>query len=317
MIYFSLLFTIYFSTIFAKNSEEYLPILGLGTAGLGPNEPDVVMNALSLGVRMIDTAQASEWYNERATAEGIQRFLSENPTVLKDEDDKIYIVTKIHPRSFSREKMEEKVHESYEIFKDQGLFAVLLHAPYCWPGQCSYEEEQISWHEAWLNLEELKDLYNIQKIGVSNFDVHLLEELVLNIANHKVSLVQNWMDPFHQDVETRQFCQEHGIQYMAYSSFGTQWRKKNPVLSSPLLNSIARKYNASVAEVVIAWLIEENVIAIPKTSSLAHLQNNFRICQESDICSNGEAVNEFRFKLTPADLDAIRRLDGTLGLPWD
>jgi len=84
----------------------------------------------------------------------------------------------------------------------------------------------------------------VNAIGVSNFDAPLLRELY-DIANKRISVVQNWMDPFKQDVETRKFCSNHKIAYMAYSSLGTQWEMKighNPVFADPTLQAIATKH---------------------------------------------------------------------------
>jgi len=93
---------------------------------------------------------------------------------------------------------------------------------------------------------------------------------------------------------------------MAYSSFGTQWEGKlrgtNPVLSNETLQRIAKKHDCSVADVVTSWVIEEGAVAIPRSSSPAHVRQN--------------AVYRPSF-LDEDDLVAIRALDGTLGTPWD
>ena len=143
-------------------------------------------------------------------------------------------------------------------------------------------------------------------IGVSNFDAQQLQELV-HMANSKIAVIQNWMDPLHQDAPVRQVASENGIAYMAYSSFGTQWNAQkyslrgNIVLDNPLLKQLSRKYGVGVTDVVLSWLMQENVIAIPRSSKIEHLVAN----------------NRYHFFLESEDVESIRRLDGSMGNPWD
>jgi len=111
----------------------------------------------------------------------------------------------------------------------------------------------------WNNLESMQSMGLVLNIGVSNFDIDILRELESS-ANVKVSVVQNWMDPFHQDTEVRRYCADNDITYMAYSSFGTQWEWKlehNPVFLNPVLDRIATKHSCSIAKVVLSWLLQE------------------------------------------------------------
>ena len=76
-----------------------------------------------------------------------------------------------------------------------------------------------TWQESWKAMEEMSKEGKIRSLGVSNFDIADLEELV-KFATVPVSALQNWFDPFHQDNKTRIFCQEHGIRYIGYSTLG-------------------------------------------------------------------------------------------------
>lgn len=99
--------------------------------------------------------------------------------------------------------METKVRESiYLLYKGrkQSLDVVLLHSPRCWSGHCTPEQDRYRWQDAWVNLEGLYDIGLVSSIGVSNFSPRELNEL-LRIATKPVAVVQNWMDPFHQDPE--------------------------------------------------------------------------------------------------------------------
>eukprot|EP01040_Poterioochromonas_malhamensis_P007639 gene7639-8248_t len=297
-----------------------MPKLGLGTAGLRSKTEWVTLFALNSGVKLIDTAQAYEWYDEAAVGKAVNEYLDDHR---ETEKDQVFIVTKIHPRSFELDKMRHELQITARHFHYRKLDVVLLHNSHCWPGSCTAEEEEITWKEAWTNLEQLKNEFNIHMIGVSNFDKGQLEELILYHSNHKVSVIQNWMDPFHQDKDVRRFANEYGIQYMAYSSFGTQWYRhsKNPVFNNPILIEIANKYRTTVSQVVISWLLRENVIAIPRCSTIQHLQENFQICREdgNELCEiNGNiTIDNIPVPLEDGDIDRIRSLDGSIGTPWE
>ncbi len=274
----------------------HMPVLGLGTAGLGSSGESIIYNALMMGAKMIDTAQASEWYSERDTGNALRRYAA---TTNSTPD--ILVVTKIHPKYYHPEKLytrflESKTHLS--LRKENPLDVVLLHSPVCWRGLCTEEENQYKWQEAWKVLEELKKNGEIVAIGVSNFDIQDLKELS-RISNSKISVLQNWMDPFHQDIEVREFCKENGIVYMAYSSFGTQWQGRwpgNVVWDNPVLQEISLKHEKEISQVVISWLLQEGVVAIPRSSKSEHLSINL----------------QYETFLDKDDIDNIRSLDGIL-----
>eukprot|EP00601_Ochromonadales_sp_CCMP2298_P028526 CAMPEP_0173326894 /NCGR_PEP_ID=MMETSP1144-20121109/1311_1 /TAXON_ID=483371 /ORGANISM="non described non described, Strain CCMP2298" /LENGTH=251 /DNA_ID=CAMNT_0014271239 /DNA_START=66 /DNA_END=818 /DNA_ORIENTATION=- len=228
--------------------ERDLPAVGFGTAGLGSRTHEATLLSLEMGVQMIDSAQAQEWYSEEGVGSALAAFEALHPPT---EQSYVVLVTKVHPRYYELTKMDERLALSRHYLRREVLDAVLLHAPWCWEGHCTKEEEAVGWQTGWKNLEALKGKHSIRNIGVSNFHLAQLEQLA-GMASERVSLVQNWMDPFHQDREVREYCAQHNIQYMAYSSLGTQWGGRlpyNPVLSSPLLQRIAQKHGASVAQV--------------------------------------------------------------------
>lgn len=292
---------------------DTFPSLGLGTAGLGNKNFEIVQKSILLGVNLIDTAQAREWYNEEEVGKAIKSLEAQN---ISTQD--IVIVTKVHPRSYSYDKMDLALEKSKRNFGRSFLDVVLLHSPFCWQGHCTEEEELLTWKDGWNNLELLKQKHNISYIGVSNFDYHLLEELITQVANQKVSFVQNWMDPFHQDLAVRNLARLHNIHYMAYSSFGSQWQgsriskengNKNIVLSNPLLNKLTNEVSKpplTVPQLILNWLFSLDTIAIPRSSSEAHLKENFYLLRP-----------ENRVQLSPDVLELISGLDGTMGYPWD
>lgn len=170
--------------------HEHMPALGFGTAGLQVDTTRATLMALRSGCKMIDTAQAVEWYDEAAVGEAIKLYKSES------NNSHIYVVTKIHPRSFEERKMRDRLTQSRSnLFRGSDsssdvLDAVLLHAPWCWRNHCTEEEERVHWRTGWYNLEQLQDEFMILKLGVSNFDIKLLKELTLSVANRKVAVIQ-------------------------------------------------------------------------------------------------------------------------------
>lgn len=269
-------------------------------------------------------------YYPRYDEEGVGTAVSE---FQQRFGERVYLVTKIHPRSFGLDAMDARLTKSkVNLFTTQ-LDAVILHAPHCWSGHCTDEELQITWQTGWNNLELLKSKHGIALIGVSNFDYRLLLELEkISICPDTtgVQLIQNWMDPFHQDKIVREYAERHSIPYMAYSSLGTQWLGRrgitaNPVLTNPQLLAIAKKHDTTVPRVVLSWLSVERVIAIPRSSSERHLNENFQHMNSSlmAVDEDGEssavaAAGRSSLPLLDAeDLQVIRSLDGTMGNPWD
>ena len=299
----------YISLNFPSTTQGlHIPRLGLGTAGLGEDTSLITATALESGVRLIDTAQAPEWYSEEGVGQGLKDFRQYDTTSSNDE---VVIITKVHPRSFEANKMEEALRQSrIALYGDEDaiLDVVLLHSSQCWAGHCTPEEEKISWIEGWKNLEKSMESGKIKAIGVSNFNVEQLKEID-QMSGTKVSVVQNWMDPFHQDAGVRAYAIEHNIVYMAYSSFGTQWQGTyidNPVLSSRLIDHIASKHSCSAASVVLSWLLQLEVVAIPRASKSEHVKEN------AAAIHNGSERNALRVFLDEDDLDDIKSLDGML-----
>lgn len=188
--------------------------------------------------------------------------------------------------------------------KSRKLDIALLHAPFCWQGHCTPQQASYSWLTAWKNLEQLHHEGYVSAIGVSNLDARQLQDL-LKFANTRVSVIQNWMDPFHQDKEVRSICHQYNIVYMAYSSLGGQWEyfenvRHNPVIVNPILQNIAAKHNTTISSVVLSWVLAEGAIIIPRSSKKENVQKN------------AELLTTNKINLDEYDLRLISELDGTL-----
>ena len=226
------------------HNGDRLPLVGLG--GCNGVRKEHVLSALDAGYRHVDTAQAYTWgYHEDEVGDAIQ----ESPV---DRSD-MFIQSKIHPEDLGYEATKKAVAVSLDRLHVSHLDSMLLHKPRCWAGACRKEPEG-TWQESWLALEELYDAGQVGAIGICDVDESLMADLLRQRT--KPHIIQNWMDPFHQDKKIRQRCKEKQIQYQAYSLLGTQWLHhrgyaSNPVLNDPTLQSIAKNHGVDVAQVVI------------------------------------------------------------------
>lgn len=275
------------------------PLLGLGCAS-GVRQSHV-LSALEIGYRSFDTAQAYQWgYHEEEVGEAV--YLSGISRAVSAKQDT--------PRGFRLRSDEAGArgvaaaieHHLLGCDSTRPSLSLGLHKPRCWPGACARHPEG-TWQESWRALEDV--LYDglVRAIGICDVDGPLLEELLQQ--RQKPHIIQNWMDPFHQDREVRQRCREAGIQYQAYSSLGTQWvhfrgHIFNPVFAHPVLRTIAEQREGNVAQVVLAWALHHGVAVIPASTSRERQRSN---------------LDSFGLQLSPADVARIDGLDGALDPP--
>eukprot|EP00537_Pseudo-nitzschia_pungens_P006152 CAMPEP_0172368266 /NCGR_PEP_ID=MMETSP1060-20121228/26065_1 /TAXON_ID=37318 /ORGANISM="Pseudo-nitzschia pungens, Strain cf. cingulata" /LENGTH=532 /DNA_ID=CAMNT_0013092789 /DNA_START=62 /DNA_END=1660 /DNA_ORIENTATION=- len=270
-----------------------VPLVGLGCAsGVRQNN---VWTALLVGYRFLDTAQSYNWgYHEDEVGTALRAFREET------NNERVFLQTKIHPEDLGYEATKRAVHLSLQRLQVDRIDSVLIHKPHCWEGACTKTPEG-TWQDSWKALEEFYESGIIaHSIGICDIsDDHLLDELLAQRI--KPHIIQNWMDPLHQDVYMRRKIQSHGILYQAYSSLGTQWKYKgynnNPVLNHPLLLEIAANHGADVGQVVVQWAtIRHGVSVLPASTNAARQEGNLR--------------NSFSFTLSENELDWIDSLDG-------
>ena len=255
-------------TVKLNNGVE-MPILGFGVYQVKPEETEsVVYDALQVGYRSIDTAAA--YYNEKAVGSAIKRS-----GILREE---LFITTKLWISDAGYESAKLAFAESLEKLGLDYLDLYLIHQPYN------------DVHGAWRAMEELYKEGKIRAIGVSNFQPDRLMDL---IVHNKVVPVVNQVEThvFNQQVANQQFMEENGIRIESWGPFA---EGLNNMFTNELLVSIANKYNKSVAQVVLRWLIQRNVIVIPKSIRKDRMIENFNI---------------FDFELDAEDMNRIKNLD--------
>lgn len=243
-------------TVTLPGGQE-IPTLGFGTWIMGETrseakaEVDAVRLALDLGMTVIDTA---EMYGDG----GAERIVGE---ALKDRREDAFLVSKVLPWNASYDGTIKACHASLDRLGSDHLDLYLLH----WRGEHPLEDTVAA-------MEELKAAGRIGAWGVSNFDLDDMEELfsVADGVNCAVNQVLYNLSRRGIEFDLLPWCQEHGIPIMAYSPI-----EQGRILHHPELIHVAKAYQATPAQVALAFLLErDGVIPIPKTSNLRRLQEN-------------------------------------------
>lgn len=263
------------SKLTLQNGVE-LPWLGLGVFKVeeGPELVQAVKAAIKNGYRLIDTAAI--YGNEAGVGQGIQEGLQE--TAISREE--LFITSKVWNDGLNYDETISAFHESLEKLGLDYLDLYLIH----WPGVDQYKE-------AWRALEDLYKQGLIRAIGVSNFQVHHLEDLA-KISEIKPMINQVEHHPKLTQGELRRYSKENAIQLQAWSPL-----MQGQLLDHPLLQEIAVKHGKSVAQVIIRWDLQSGIATIPKST------------KEHRIIANGDV---FDFKLSGEDMESINALNENL-----
>ncbi len=251
------------------NNGIIMPQVGYGVFQVEPSECErCVSDALKVGYRMIDTAQA--YHNE----EGVGAAIKKSGIDRKD----IFLVSKIWITNFGYEKAKASIEESLRKLDTDYIDLMLLHQPFC------------DYYGAYRAMEEAYKDGKLRAIGVSNFPSDRLIDL-----SHNVSV-----KPMVNQVETHVFCQQvKAKEYMdeldcKIMAWGPLAEGKNGFFSNPTLTEIGTKYNKSVAQIALRYLLQRDVIIIPKSSKIERMKQNIDI---------------FDFELNKEDMDKILELD--------
>lgn len=236
------------------NDGNLIPKLGLGTF-LNTDElvlTKTLKGAYELGYRHIDTAQA---YNNEVI---IGNFIVDN----KIDRNELFITTKIKCHQ-TPEELKLSLEESFTNLQTNFIDLVLIH----WPSH-NYELNYETYHV----LEQYKDNGKIGSIGVSNFTIDHLKEL-LKVCKYKPVVNQVEMHPNLTQEPMQKFLDSHNIKLGAYGQFmkGLIFEGNN----KEVLSKIGAKYNASVAQVVVAWGLSRGIIMIPMSTNEKNLASNF------------------------------------------
>lgn len=242
------------------------PRIGYGVYNVSRSQTSrCVMEALETGYRLIDTAAL--YGNEKETAQGIRDFLLAHPEVKRNE---IVYVSKLWDDSFGS-STEHGFEDSYDN-AGEPIDLYLMHSS----GDGPRERK-----ETWQILERKVADGKIRHLGVSNWGVKHLQELE-KYANIKPVVNQIEVNPWKQMDELVDYCAKKGIHIMVYSPL-----TMGKTLKNPQLLELGSKYNKSPAQIQLRYLVQRNLVPIPKTT------NKERMVENMDI---------FDFKLTDLEM---------------
>jgi 2,5-diketo-D-gluconate reductase A len=256
-------------TVILNNGVE-MPILGFGVFQMTDlNEcENGVLNAIETGYRLIDTA--SSYMNETAVGNAIKK--SGIPR------EQLFITSKLWVQDTGFEKTKLAFEKSLNKLQSDYLDLYLIHQPY---GDV---------HGSWRAMEQLYENGKVKAIGVSNFQpARVMDLITFNEVVPAVNQVET--HPFNQQIEIQKFLSSNNVQIESWGPFA---EGKNNLFQNELLLSISAKYNKSIAQVVVRWLTQRAVVAIPKSVKKERIKENFNI---------------FDFELSNEDMEAIKTLD--------
>jgi 2,5-diketo-D-gluconate reductase A len=252
------------------NNGVAMPLLGFGVFQMNDAAEceRSVSEAIDAGYRLIDTAAA--YGNEEAVGNAIKRS-----GVPREE---LFVTTKLWIQDAGYERARQAFERSMRRLQLEYLDLYLIHQPF---GDV---------YGSWRAMEELYREGRIRAIGISNFHPDRVMDLIVH--NQVVPAVnQIETHPFHQQVETQQFLRDNGVQIQSWGPFA---EGRNDIFQNEVLRSIAGKHQKSVAQVILRWLTQRGVVAIPKSVRKERIEENFQI---------------FDFGLHPDDMAAIATLD--------
>jgi len=255
--------------------DARIPKLGLGTwQNTGPDCSKTVRTALDLGYRHVDTAQAYD--NEAAVGEGIDR---------SDVDrDEVFLTTKVWRSNLRHQDVLDSVHESLDDLGVEYVDLLLIH----WPHPRVPVEETLD------AMAELRESGAVEHVGVSNFTRSQLRT-ARQVADVPVVADQVLYHPYKDQSDLQRYCAGNDVALTAYSPLA-----RGEVLSDTVLERIGERHDRSAAQVALRWLVQqENVVAIPKSSSREHLEENLAV---------------FEFSLTDEEMARIDDHGGSLGV---
>ena len=260
------------------NNGVEMPILGFGVFQI-PNESEckqAVIDAIKTGYRLIDTA--ASYQNETAVGNAIKK--SEVPR------NELFITTKLWASDMGYENTKLAFQKSIDKLQLDYLDLYLIHQPY---GDV---------FGSWKAMQELYHEGKIKAIGVANFHPDRVIDLIIN-SGFTPAVNQIETHPFHQQIETQQFLTDNNVQIQSWGPFA---EGKNDIFNNETLKTIAVKYNKSVAQIILRWLTQRGIIAIPKSVRKERMKENFDV---------------FTFELSETEMQTITTLDNKTSLFFD
>lgn len=255
-----------------------MPTLGFGVFQITNQEQceTSVLQALQTGYRLIDTAACYD--NEKAVGNAIKKS-----GIPRNE---IFLVSKVWVQDAGYEKTIASFEKTLKNLQTDYLDLYLIHMPLG------------DYHGSWRAMEELYKLGKVRAIGVSNFQLDRLYDLILS---HDIKPMVNQVElhPFTQQRKLRQFMKEQQIQPMAWAPFA---EGKNDIFNNDTLKTIGNQHSKTSAQTILRWLTQNKIVAIPKSIHEERIKENYTIQD---------------FSLSPEEMKKIEQLDTKQSLILD
>ncbi|KAG4101654.1 Aldo/keto reductase [Neocallimastix lanati (nom. inval.)] len=273
---------IFDQTIKLNNGVE-IPTLGLGTWLIEDSKAaDAVANAIKIGYRHIDTAEAYD--NEKGVGEGIRK--SGVPR------DQIFLTTKLAAEIKNYEEAKKAIQQSLDDLNVDYVDLMIIHSPQPWNSFRDgkhYEDGNVA---AWKALEEFYKAGKIRAIGVSNFEKVDIENILAH-CTVKPAVNQVLVHVSNTPFELIEYCKSQGIVIEAYSPMG-----HGEILKNPVLNEMAKAYNVSVPQLCIRYTIQLGFVTLPKTANPEHMKSNADVDfvisdKDMEILKNIERIKDY------------------------
>lgn len=251
------------------NNGIKMPVLGYGVYQVTNEECEkCVLDAISVGYRSIDTAQA--YGNEEAVGNAVKKC--------GVPCDQLFITTKVWITNGGYEKAKASLKESLKKLQSDYIDLMLIHQPFN-DYYGTYRAMEEAYKEGW-----------IRAIGVSNFYPDRLVDLC-SFVEVKPAINQVETHVFQQQKKAHDYMEKYGVQHQSWGPFA---EGRKDFFTNPVLTEIGQKYGKSSAQVALRFLIQSDVVVIPKSVHKERMEQNF---------------NVFDFTLDSGDMEAIRKLD--------
>ena len=251
------------------NNGVKMPVLGYGVFLVDPIECErCVTDAIDAGYRMIDTAQA--YYNEEGVGEAIKKS-----GINREE---FFLVTKIWITNSGEEKAEKSIEESLKKLKTDYVDLLLIHQPFG------------DYYGTYRAMEKAYREGKTRAIGISNFFADRYVDLC-NFVEIKPMINQMETHIFQQQRQLREYMKKYDTKLMSWSPMA---RGENNIFENELLKNIGAKYNKTTAQIALRFLIQEDIVIIPKSTHKERMEENFNI---------------FDFELSDEDMNLLKGLD--------
>ena len=234
-----------------KNGVK-MPQLGYGVYQISKEEcEECVANALKVGYRHIDTAQA--YYNEEEVGNAIAKS-----GIPRKE---IFITSKVWVSNYGYEATKKSVLESLKKLQTDYIDLMLLHQPFS------------DYYGAWRALEDLYEEGKLKAIGISNF---YSDRMIDMCAFSRIAPMVNQVElhPHDQQIEAQEWMNKYGVQIESWAPFG---EGRGNMFTNPVIAEIGKKYGKTVAQVILRWQLQRGIVVIPKSVHVERMKENFNV----------------------------------------